>query len=656
MLEHNQIRPWDLSERDAFRPPEDITVSEWAAKYRVLPKTSAIPGLWNNRLGPYAVGVMDAFNAPWVERITIMAAVQSMKTESVYNMLGFAVCQDPAPALVVMPTLNTMKRVNRRIRKMFLSCPELAQHLTGNPDDVQLHQIILDRMEIYFATAGSDADLQNIEARYIIDDETDEYSQDGEGGDAVEKTIDRSTTYWNRKVIELSRPTNPDGHIYKSYEKSDRRKYWVPCPHCGGYQVLSFWQVKHRGEKLGAWPKELQDPEYIKRERAACYECRHCAGEIDDRHKAEMMARGKWVPMVLNEGGEEGPAIRIDLLTGELLDPIPPAEHVGFWWNALYSPFRSFSEVAAQFFKVKNDREKYRTFVNQWLAEPWKEVIQQRPASAILQLRTHRPALEVPENTLALTVGIDSQKRGFWSVIRAWVLTNDGLRESHKIRHGFLGSFGEVEQWVFDDVYRTAGGQEYRIWSGFIDTGGGLMGEGEATLTEQVYNWLRRSSRGRIFGSKGSSRPLAGGRLVKPSQIDYYPSGKRIPGGLMLWHLDTNALKDFIWARIENGLFHLDGGPDLSFDADKIPEDDRIYAAHLAAEVKERNKQGRMVWTVQYQQANHLLDCEVLAAAAAEAFNVWLLPRPEAPQAQEVEVAAGHDNHWVGRGSGWFRR
>ena len=84
----------------------------------MLPKASAIPGLWNNRLGPYAAGVMDAFNDPWVERITIMAAVQSMKTESVYNMLGWAICQDPAPALIVMPTLNTMKRVNRRIRKM----------------------------------------------------------------------------------------------------------------------------------------------------------------------------------------------------------------------------------------------------------------------------------------------------------------------------------------------------------------------------------------------------------------------------------------------------------------------------------------------------------------------------------------------------------
>ena len=32
-----------------------------------------------------------------VERITIMASVQSAKTESAYNMLGYTTSQNPAP-------------------------------------------------------------------------------------------------------------------------------------------------------------------------------------------------------------------------------------------------------------------------------------------------------------------------------------------------------------------------------------------------------------------------------------------------------------------------------------------------------------------------------------------------------------------------------
>lgn len=38
-------------------PPEQITVSEWAEKYRILDaKTAAMPGPWRNNMTPYLVG------------------------------------------------------------------------------------------------------------------------------------------------------------------------------------------------------------------------------------------------------------------------------------------------------------------------------------------------------------------------------------------------------------------------------------------------------------------------------------------------------------------------------------------------------------------------------------------------------------------------
>ena len=402
-----------------------------------------------------------------------------------------------------------------------------------------------------------------------------------------------------------------------------------------GFELL----VKHKGEKCGEWPRDRRNPEYIKAERAARYECVHCGAEIDDADKPGMLLRGKWVP--------EGHPISRD---GEM-EPPAAVSHVGFHWNVLYSPFKNFSEVAAEFFESKDDREKYRIFVTQWLAEPWKEIVESQPAEAVLQLRTRRPPLVVPEDALALTAGIDSQRRGFWVVIRAWVLTSGGLRESHKIRHGFVETFGELERWLFEDVYRTEDSRlEHRVWAGFIDTGGGLMGEGEATLTEQVYSWLRFSGRNRIFGSKGSSRSLQG-RLWVRRPIEHYPSGKPLPGGLALYLLDTAELKEYIFARIKNGLFHLNGGPDLR--EDKVSQGDRVYAAHLSAEIKERRR-GKIVWTVQHGRANHLLDCEVMAAAAAEAFNVWLLPRPQHLASHQQRQAPDEVNPFTGQRLGRF--
>ena len=325
-------------ERAALTPASPIQVSEWAAKYRVLPQSAAISGAWSNRLGPYAVGVMDAFTDPRVERITIMASIQSIKTESAYNMLGYVICEDPGPALIVMPTLKLTRKANRRLRTMLRVSPELATHVTSNPDDLRLEQLNLDLMEVNFATAGSEADLQFVEARYLILDETDLYPPG-----AVKMAIDRTTTFWNRKIIDLSRPTVPEGHINAEYQKSDRRRFWVPCPQCGGFQVLDFWQVKHRGAARGEWPRDQREKEYLLEQQAAVYECKYCQAEIEHREKTAMLLAGRWCP-------EDWPIAQDGAMA-----PPPAVSHVGFWWNVLYSPFKTWSEVAAEFFSVKDE-------------------------------------------------------------------------------------------------------------------------------------------------------------------------------------------------------------------------------------------------------------------------------------------------------------
>ena len=285
-------------ERAAWAPPEDITVSQWAEKHRVLPKQSAIPGLWNNRLVPYAVGVMDAFNDPMVERITIMASVQSAKTESAYNMLGYAISQDPAPALVVMPTDKTLKRVNKRLQDMIMESPELSRYLTGNPDDLQKRLIMLQRMEIHFATAGQQMPTWRTwrpaiscwMSRTVIPWKT------MEEGSPMERAEARATTYWNRKIIAPCTPTVPEGYINVEFERSDKRRYWVPCPALRRLPGPLLLAGEASGRETAGVAQAPADPEYIKLERLALYECLYCQAEIDDSDKPGMLARGKWVP------------------------------------------------------------------------------------------------------------------------------------------------------------------------------------------------------------------------------------------------------------------------------------------------------------------------------------------------------------------------
>ena len=62
-MARNPYRRYEVTEyqKEALKflqPPEDITVSEWADKYRVLDaKTSAMPGPWRTEHTPYLKGI-----------------------------------------------------------------------------------------------------------------------------------------------------------------------------------------------------------------------------------------------------------------------------------------------------------------------------------------------------------------------------------------------------------------------------------------------------------------------------------------------------------------------------------------------------------------------------------------------------------------------
>jgi len=613
---------WSFPERATWAPPEDLSVSEWAKRYRILPaKLAAEPGPWNEDRTPYVIDVMNAFQDPAVERITIKAAVQSSKTEAVYNMLGWAIDQDPRPALLVMPTLETLKRVSDRVQRMIEDSPRLSGHLLGGRFDVKQKQINLDRTTLYFATAGSSSDLRNIQAGIILLDEVDDYPVDvGDQGNPIKQAEGRAVTFnLNRKIVTLCTPTLEGSNIDQAWQKSDKRKYWVPCPHCGGFQILDFFQIKHVGEKLGEWPKgEKRDPNYIMEARPAIYECKHCKEDITDAKKPWMLKRGKWIPEAteMPQNGE--------------IESFPYRYHTGFWWNGLYSPWMTFSALASEFFEAKKDRASFQTFWNLKLAENWVEQYERIDEDDVLKACCELSARTVPEDAIALTCGIDRQETGFYYLVRAWRVNDFNTREetltSWLIDYGFLTSWYDLEELLFGTVYPIRETEAtMRIWRAGIDTGGTLLprpvfdptgGHGMIrTSTEDTMVWLRNNSRGRgcfIWGTKGSRYNFEPGekiRLGKPK--DKYPSGKPIPGGLQIANLDTRQLKDMFmdyleWARNgeERGAYlHKDTGAD--------------YTSQVTAEEKRPDKRGRMMWT-QIRADNHYLDCEVITHALAD--------------------------------------
>src|SRR3989338_1157199 len=270
--------------------PEKITVSVWADRHRRLDvKTSAEPGQWSTSRTPYLKGIMDAFTDPYVDEITVMAASQVGKTEAMYNMLGFVLDQDPGPTLMVMPRADDAKSVSyNRIKPMIETSPALSRYLPKNADEITKLEYHFDRMILYFAGSNSPADLASRPIRYLFLDEVDKYPRfSGREADPIKLAQERQKTFWNKKTVKVSTPTTREGYIFREYEKSDKRRFYVPCPHCGRYQTLVFGQIK--------WPKEEASAERIKNDRLAWYECVHCHGRIEDIHKQRMMLNCEWI-------------------------------------------------------------------------------------------------------------------------------------------------------------------------------------------------------------------------------------------------------------------------------------------------------------------------------------------------------------------------
>ena len=84
-----------------------MTVSQWANERRFLSQeSSSNPGKYNSEMTPYAVAWMDSVNDPTASGTVLMVASQLGKTEVINNVIGYFMDIEPAPILMVQPTID----------------------------------------------------------------------------------------------------------------------------------------------------------------------------------------------------------------------------------------------------------------------------------------------------------------------------------------------------------------------------------------------------------------------------------------------------------------------------------------------------------------------------------------------------------------------
>jgi phage terminase large subunit GpA-like protein len=94
-----------LDALEGFRPPEKLTLSQWADKFAFLSaESSAEAGRWHTL--PYQKGIMDAVTDPRVEQITVMKSARVGYTKILNHAIAFHIHQDPCPIMLIQPTIE----------------------------------------------------------------------------------------------------------------------------------------------------------------------------------------------------------------------------------------------------------------------------------------------------------------------------------------------------------------------------------------------------------------------------------------------------------------------------------------------------------------------------------------------------------------------
>lgn len=572
-----------------FKPPPRLTVSQWADGCRILSrKGAAEPGPYRTARTPYLQEPMD-FLSPSspVEEVVLMFAAQLGKSEAGNNFVGHTIDIDPGPMMIVQPTIDMAKRYSRqRIAPMIEETPALRKRVKENRSRDESNTTLVKDFTggmLILAGANSAAGLRSTPVKKLFLDEIDAYPLDVDGeGDPIMLAEKRTATFVRRKVLKTSTPTTKGfSRVEQSFDRGDRRKYHVPCPHCAAPQVMKFDHLHWIRDDVGA-----PIPGSVR------YVCPSCGGAVQEHQKPAMLAAGKWIA--------ERPTDRI----------------ASYHLSALYSPWLSWEQVVAEFYDANEtakagDVSKLKAWTNTVLSETWEEQGDKVSEHELAKRAEPLARRLVPRNAMVLTIGADVQ--GDRIELRTWGWGRG--EESWLIERDIVhGSPSDEQTWkavleVIEREYEHENGARMRVMATAIDSGG--------HHTQEVYNFCRVHAWRKVIAVKGQSQS---GKAVigKPSDVDVSYRGVKLKRGAKVWPVGTDTAKQVLYGRLRlsqhgGGYVHLPNWLPAE-------EYEQLTAERLVT--KYYRGRPRLEWMKPPGRRNEALDCAVYAMAAAHMLGM----------------------------------
>jgi len=594
------------------------------------------------------IPISDACYDVRAKTVVAVMGSQMGKTDTMANVMGHRLDDDPAPMLYVAPTEKFIdKTFEPRFTAMVDSTRSLKLKRAPGKERKDLKKLA--GVEVSFGWAGSPVSLAGNPACKVFLDEIDRMPANvGDEGDPYGLAKGRYATFPDGQGIVFSTATlgtvetevdpvsgldrwkisdddQVQSRVWRLWQNGTRKEWSWPCPDCRSYFIPRM--------RLLVWPDNSGPYEARKLARLACP---HCGSAIHQRHKTWMNARGRYV----------APGQKVHK-NGRIWGTAPESNTDSFWVSGLASPWRDWGDLAYDFIEAvrSGDPDVIQPIINIGFGELYAMTGNAPEWRTVAARRAPYKMRDIPAGVKTLLLTVDVQAACLYYVIRGW---GDDL-ESWGIEHGqILGATEEKKRGPGEqDPWEVLGKFQDVMYSG-VPISGCWIDSG--TFTQTVYSFCRKHKNW-AYPSKGRDvmeKPLTASRL------DLDKRGRRHKAGLMLWHINNDYFKTWVHTRVERDP-SLPGGWHIAEDYTGD------YCKQVVDESKVIKPSGKIVWWSRARN-NHYFDCETMNVAQAFSRNLHMKspgpPKGAAPGGEKTKVkkAIGIRRKPGSRSGGYFRR
>jgi len=534
-----------------LRPHERHSAADWLPKNVVMPKGTETAGMpFSLAAFPHVDGVLDAFDDPKIRQIVLQWASRLGKTTTCLSLMAKVAGTNPRNMMFAGPTKDAAGRViGSRLYPILSSAEGVRQQLPPEARRSKLH-VKLESCQIFVGWSGSETSLADVGAFFGHASEIDKWDDSAsKEGDSLKLFVNRFKGFPDHKIIFESTPTIAGrSRIEKKMSESNQHRRYVPCPHCGEYQVLIQGVEGIPGGF--DWDRDSSgksDPDVAL--QTAHYVCKVCQKKIENHHRTVMLRAGVWVPngcTITPNGKINGKALK------------DGSDVVGFGplasWYALTETWGNFARLWIQAQKRPRDLQ---DVVNSYKGETWAiRRSKSTPEKVGAKLRTEIPRRILPDWTRLVTVTVDQQRSD--GGYRLWVCLAHGVnRSAHVVDYGLCQQLEEVwDRHIRSPYQHQDGGNPMMPHAAAADSGWD---------TKKTYDFC--NTHNGMLPIKGSSGEISGGLPYRLATVE---SGQY--QGQTLFTVNTDFWETDLQARIDERLpdedesLSLCAGADVDFE------------------------------------------------------------------------------------------